>query len=184
MRPFHILVALAVLSACGDRSAPPVQTSAGSAAPALLPPVSAPVNAAGLPSPLVPPIPAYSTGKRAEPLAHAPLPLERAAADLPRGPFLLIRSEDDLAKLWTRARGMGPPPAVDFSRSAVLALRLPAGAARDEFAPTTHPVAGQTQVLLRPGTPNAVGIRPADRLELYEISTAGGPVSRVRFDRG
>lgn len=181
--PASALAALALLSACGERpSGRDAPVRAAPAGEALLPPVAAPVNAAGFASRLDMPVPAGSVGTRATSLAHRPLPLANAGATLPRGPFAVIRSAAELASFWRRAGGEGPPPAMDFSGSAVIALRLPPGAARDTFAPAAHLVGGRTQVVLHPGTPRGVGARPGDRIELYRIATGGAPVFRVRYD--
>jgi hypothetical protein len=184
--PASALAALALASACGERpstrgaqDAPPRAAPAGEA---LVRPVAAPPNAAGFASRVDMPIPVGSVGARATSLAHRPLPVAKAGATLPRGPFAVIRSAADLASLWRRAGGEGSPPAVDFSGSTVIALRLPPGAARDTFAPTAHVVGGRTQVVLHPGTPRGVGARPGDRIELYRISTTGAPIYRVRYD--
>jgi hypothetical protein len=168
--PLPLLAALSVL-ACGGAETPPEQA----------PPRPA---AASTPPPPDVPIPAGSRGTPAAPVEHAPLPYSRAARTLPRSPYLLIRSAAELDSTWRQAGGSGAPPKVDFARTAVVALRLPAGAERDAFTPLAHAVGGATQVVLPAATPRHVGALPTDRLEFYAVAITGGPVSRVRYASG
>ena len=127
------------------------------------------------------PIPAGSRGTPARLIDGASVPFAHADTALPRSPFILIRSAAELDSTWRLAGGAGAAPKVDFARSSVLVLRLTRSLNREDVVPLAHTVDGTTQIVLPAATPRHVGGAASDHLEFYEVSIAGGPVSRVRY---
>lgn len=157
---------LFLLSACKDRSTPIIQSAA--------PPKSdVPAEIAGAPG--------MKERDPAEPLQHPVLPLSRAHKTLPKNPFTILRRPAELERHWKLAGGTGAPPRVDFSRVAVIAIRLPGDANPAQMAPRIYSIQQGTHVLLREGTPRELGNEPTDRIQYYEITTAAGPVASVRY---
>lgn len=117
----------------------------------------------------------------AERVQHSALPVSRARKKLPRNPFTLLRTPADLEKHWRLAGGTGAPPHVDFTRAAVISLRLPASADPVRMAPRIFSIQQGTHVLLLNGTPRELGGQPTDRIHYYQIATVAGPVASVRY---
>ena len=118
---------------------------------------------------------------RAEPVQHSVMPISRAGKKLPRNPFTLLRTPAEMEKHWRFAGGTGAPPPVDFTRAAVISLRLPASADPVRMAPRIYSIQQGTHVLLLDGTPREVGGQPSDRIHYYQIATEAGPVASVWY---
>lgn len=118
---------------------------------------------------------------RAGPVPHSALPVSRAEKKLPRNPFTLLRTPAELEKHWRLAGGTGAVPQVDFTRSAVISLRLPISAEPARMSPRIYSIQRGTHVLLLDGTPRELGGQPTDRIYYYQIPTDAGPVASVRY---
>lgn len=155
-----------LLAACKDQPAPTSQS-----APSLKSEVPAEIaNAPGM-----------KERGDAERVQHSALPVSRAEKRLPRNPFTLLRTPAELEKHWRLAGGTGGPPPVNFRRSAVISLRLPASADPGRMAPRIYSIQQGTHVLLRDGTPRELGGLPTDRIHYYQVPTEAGPVASVRY---
>jgi hypothetical protein len=117
----------------------------------------------------------------ADPVPHSTLQVSHAGKKLPRNPFTLIRTPAELEIHWRSAGGTGAPPPVDFTRAAVISLRLPASADPARMAPRIYSIQQGTHVLLLDGTPRELGGHPSDRIHYYRIATDAGPVASVRY---
>lgn len=155
-----------LLAACKDQLAPTSQS-----APSLRSEVPAEIaNAPGM-----------KERGDAELVEHSALPVSRAEKKLPRNPFTLLRTSAELEHHWRLAGGTGAPPPVDFSRAAVISLRLPASADPARMAPRIYSIQKGTHVLLRDGSPRELGGQPTDRIHYYQVAIEAGPVASVRY---
>ena len=161
-----LAAATLLLSACKDRPAPIIQATA--------PPKSdVPAEIAGAPG--------MKERGPAEPIQHPALPFSRAHKAIPKNPFTVLRRPAELERHWKLAGGTGAPPRVDFSRAAVIAIRLPADADPTQMAPRIYSIQQGTHVLLRERTPRELGSQPTDRIQYYLITIEAGPVASVRY---
>lgn len=161
-----LAVTVLLLSACKDRSSPIIQAAA-------LPKSDVPAEIAGAPG--------MKERGSAELVQHPALPFSRAHKTLPKNPFTILRQPAELERHWKQAGGTGAPPLVDFSRSAVIAIRMPADADPAQMAPRIYSIQQGTHLLLREGTPRELGSQPTDRIHYYRITTETGPVASVRY---
>ncbi|HEU4557414.1 MAG TPA: hypothetical protein VFS20_06170 [Longimicrobium sp.] len=105
--------------------------------------------------------------------AEAAKSLGRADPATPVGAYVLIRDAAALARTAGRAAD-----AVDFSRSNVLALRVPGDISAEDAAPRVFSRNGFTFVVLRRDVARRTG---GDRVELFDIPVTGGPVRYVAY---
>jgi hypothetical protein len=160
------LPAMLLLSACKDRPTPVVQGTTPSKS-------DVPSEIAGAPG--------VKERGPAEPVQHPALPVSHAHQALPKNPFTVLRRPAELERHWKLAGGTGAPPQVDFSRAAVIAIRLPADANPTQMAPRIYSIQEGTHILLREGTPRELGSQPTDRIQYYQITVEAGPVASVRY---
>jgi hypothetical protein len=155
-----------LLAACKDQAAPTSQ--------------SAPSHKSDVPAEIAN-APGMKERGDAQPVQHSALPVSRAEKKLPRNPFTVLRTPAELEHHWRLAGGIGAPPKVDFSRAAVISLRLPASSDAARMAPHIYSIQKGTHVLLRDGTPRELGGQSTDRIHYYEVATGAGPVASVRY---
>jgi len=160
------LTAMLLLSACNDRAAPMTRAAAPSN-------TDLPADIAGAPG--------MKERSPTKLLRQPALPLSRADRALPKNPFTILRGPEELERHWKLAGGTGAPPRVDFSRAAVIAVRLPVDTNPDQMAPQVYSIQEGTHILLRPGTPRELNSLPTDRVHYYQVATDAGPVASVQY---
>lgn len=167
LAPLLCLPPLLLLSACKDRPAAAPERNAPAAA-------AVPAHIASAPG--------VKENARAEPLEETPRPVSAAAPKLPRNPFTLLRTQEQLVQHWKLAGASGTAPSVDFERFAVVALRLPGEAKAAEMAPRVFSIMKGTHIVLKNGTPRELGGAPTDRIHYYRVPTLTGPIASIAYE--